>query len=114
MRTEREIQNDNVAGLLKLIKENPDLRVVSMVDSEVVASDDYSSWLGSFGTAEIDYIWNNGERIFFKSHDEEELIQNELDDIDQDVDHSIAEDMAVKQVRSYTWEKVIVVWIGVP
>lgn len=36
--------------LLKLIKENPDLPIVPMVDSEVV-QDDFGYWLGAWGAS---------------------------------------------------------------
>lgn len=114
MRTEIEIQKENVTILLNLIKENPELRILPMVDCDVIASDEYTSWVGSFGKAEVDLIWNDGERIYINSHDEEELIQNELDDIDRTIDDSIAEALAEEIVKNYNWEKVIVVWIGLP
>lgn len=114
MKTDMEIQNENVQTLIKLIKENPELRIVPIVDSKIVASDGFSTWLGSFGEAEIDYVWDSGERVYFNSHDEEELIQDELDDIDPEIDDSIAEAAAVQRVSNFAWEKVIVVWIGLP
>ena len=114
MKTQTEIQKENVKILLDLIKENPDLPIVPMVDGEIVASDEHTSWLGSFGTAEIDHIWNNGERIYIDSHDEDELIQNILDEIPAEVDDKIAETTAIEAVKNYEWEKVIIVWIGLP
>lgn len=114
MRTEIDIQKENVQSLLNLIKENPELKIVPMVDTEIVADDGYSSWLGSFGKAEIDQIWNSGERIFFKSQDEEELVQNILDEIPLEIDDATAERTANDIVEKYEWEKVIVVWIGLP
>jgi len=114
MKTESKIQKENVAILLKLIKQNPKLKIVPMVDSEIVADDCFSSWLGSFGESEIDYIWDNGERIYFKSIHEEELIQDILEDIPQEISDSIAEKTAIETVGKYEWEKVIVVWIGLP
>ena len=122
MRTEMEIQNENVTILLNLIKENPSLRIMPMVDYEVVASDDFSSWAGSFGKSAVDYIWNNGERIYFKSTDEKQLIENEVDDIENEVQYfheshpmwRTIEDRAKERVSQYQWEKVIVVWIGLP
>lgn len=71
----KQDSKENVAELLNLIKENPDLPIVPMVDSEIVASDEHTNWLGSFGKAEIDYVWDNGERIYFKSNDEEDLLE---------------------------------------
>lgn len=43
-------QTTNTENLLKLIKENPSLPIVLMVDYEVVGGD-YGRWLGSFGSA---------------------------------------------------------------
>jgi len=39
--------------LLQLIKENPDLPVIPMVDSDVVAGDEYGYWIGSIGKCEV-------------------------------------------------------------
>ncbi len=117
MKTELEIQAENVKFLLKLIKENPDLKIVPMVDSDVVADDGYSSWMGSFGKAEIDYIWITDERIYFKSIDEEELIEEELDKIAEDEPNPMEqpmEQLAEERVKNYSWEKVIAVWITTP
>lgn len=122
MRTEMEIQNKNVQTLLKLIKENPGLRILPMVDYEIVADDTFTSWAGSFGNSELDYIWDNGERIYFKSDDEEQLIEDEMDNIDSSAqvlheNHPLwqpLEKRAKERVDQYQWEKVIVVWIGLP
>lgn len=122
MRTEIEIQKENIQSLLNLIKKYPELRIVPMVDSEIVADDGYSSWLGSFGKAEIDHIWNSGERIYFKSDDKEKLVENEIENIESEAQilherHPFwrpIEERAVERVESYGWEKVIVVWIGLP
>lgn len=123
MRTEIEIQKENVQSLLDLIKENPDLKIFFMIDAEIVAEDDISRWwAGSFGKAEIDHIWNRGERIFFKSLDEEELIEKEIENIESAAqifheNHPLylqIADRAAERVEGYGWEKVIVVWIGLP
>lgn len=39
--------------LLQLMKENPDLPVIPMVDSDVVAGDEYGYWMGSIGKCEV-------------------------------------------------------------
>lgn len=114
MKTQSEIQKENVVVLLNLIKENPDLPIVPIVESDVIASDDYSSWQGSFGQSEIDYTWNDGERINLYSQDFEELVQKVIDDIDPDVDDAIAEKTANDTVEDYSWDKVIAVQIGLP
>lgn len=107
MKTELEIQTENVKVLFKLIKENPELKIVPMVDSDVVVDDGYSSWMGSFGKAEIDYIWITDERIYFKSIDEEELIENEIDKIADDEPNPMKqpiEQLAEERVKNYEWE----------
>lgn len=121
MKTQSEIQKENVAELLNLIKENPDLPIVPMVDNEIVASDEHTNWLGSFGKAEIDYVWDNGERIYFKSNDEEYLLEKEFDLIYDEIfsnnvepDPAIINQMATTRVNEYEWEKSIVVYIGLP
>ena len=122
MRTEFEIQKENVQSLLDLIKENPDLKILPMIDAEIVADDTYGWWAGSFGKAEIDHIWNNGERIYFKSGAEEDLIESEIENIESEAQilhdsHPLwrpIEERAAERVKGYGWEKVIVVWIGLP
>ena len=59
----------NAENLLKLIKDNPDLPVIPMVDGEI-PGDDCGYWLGAWGTAQIDeYILTN-ERVVYKSDDD--------------------------------------------
>lgn len=86
MKKEIEIQQENVNELIRLINENPKLRVLPIVNSEVVGSDDWESWLGKFGRAELDYIWQDEERIYFKSVDDEELIDNKLEVLESNQD----------------------------
>lgn len=63
-----EKERKNREELFKLMQKNPDLPVVPMVDSEIVA-DDCGYWLGSWGSAEVDeyFISERAERVFFKS-----------------------------------------------
>lgn len=46
------MNNKNTEKLLELIKNNPELPVVTMVDSDVVA-DDCGRWMGKFGVCEV-------------------------------------------------------------
>ena len=65
--------------LIKLIQENPDLPIVPLVDGDICWDSGY--WLGSFGTASIEYIGIVGERYYddvesfkeayYDRHDEE-------------------------------------------
>ena len=62
----------NTEQLLSLIKENPDLPIVPLVDSEVVDYDNYNWWLGEWGKAEITEYYLGREHIHFKDEDDEE------------------------------------------
>lgn len=64
-------EKNNREELFRLMQENPDLPVVPMVDSEIVA-DDCGYWLGSWGRACVDeyFISEQAERVFFKSDDD--------------------------------------------
>lgn len=65
---EKERQNRD--ELLKLIRENPDLPIVPMVDAEIVG-DDYGCYLGAWGPAYVDdYLITLDGRVCFKSDDD--------------------------------------------
>ena len=100
--------------MLKLIENNPDLEILPMVNSEVVAGDGYACWCGSFGTSEIDYVWADSDRVYFRSHDEDEMIDDLMEDLDgtQFPNLEALEKEATKRIDEYQWQKVIVVYIG--
>lgn len=120
-------QQLNIETLMELIKENPELDIVPMVANEVCAGDDFSSWLGSWGSAEIDYVhmpdWNDehrildAERIYFKSTDEDDIKERLFDYFEAGnpawSDDYIEEKLEEKY-RELDWEKVITVYIGLP
>lgn len=115
MSEETEIQQENIKTLIQLAKENPDLRIVPMVDSDVVAADGYAYWTGSWGEAKIDELWVDDERVYFKSIDEENLVDKFYDEYDGDLTYE--EDIgayAEKKVNELNWEKVIAVYVGTP
>lgn len=53
----------NTVELIRLIQENPDLPVVPLVNGEI-CWDDFCYWLGSFGTASVEYIGILGDRYY--------------------------------------------------
>jgi len=110
MRTEMEIQQENIKKLIELAQENPDLRIVPMVNTECVNSDDYSYWIANWGKAEIDEIWcyEGGERLYSRSNDYDTLVDEAMDEIvcDDEVNWDI---VAKAKVDAYEWEKVITV-----
>lgn len=66
-----EKEKNNRAELFRLMQENPDLPIVPMVNSDVVA-DDCGYWLGAWGRAYVDeyFISERAEQVFFKSDDD--------------------------------------------
>lgn len=57
-------QKNNIELLLNLIKENPELEIVPMVDGEVCQGDEYSYWMGKWGSAIIDQVYHSDDRIY--------------------------------------------------
>lgn len=53
--------------IVDLVNREPNLPIYAMVDTEVVAGDDYSGWLGSFRRAEIDSLYNGREKTWLLS-----------------------------------------------
>ena len=110
MKKEIEIQQENINNLIKLAKENPNLEIIPMVDSEVVSSDDFNCWRGKWGKAEIDEIYCEDERIYFKSSDFEELVDEYIERYEGHLINEIEiEEWAEEQVKNLPWEKVITV-----
>lgn len=65
--------SENIKTLLELIKENPELPIVPMVDSEIVG-DGCGRWNGSWGTTRIDrYLTTKDDwepQIIFESDED--------------------------------------------
>lgn len=116
METEKiEQQKEKLRTLLELIEQNPDLRILPMVESQVVAEDGYSWWSAEWGNARIEEVYGTDERVYIRSDDEEELVEeltwNEAFII------GLSETEAIKKaeeiVANYKWEKVIAVAITI-
>lgn len=111
--------NENLLKLIELVKENPKLRVVPLVDSAVVIDDGYSYWLGSIGKPRLDDIYMPADHIYLKSNDKDELVEQFLDDryfdaIFQTYPEKEQYQKAKAHVASLSWEPVIVVPIQTP
>lgn len=101
--------------IIKLIEENPDLPIVPMVDSEVVA-DDCGYWQGEWGRCEVTEFYNGREYIHFRDDDEEDVL-NDLagcrygyDPQGRDI-YDLSDDEWDKLYNSIKWIKCIVVYI---
>ena len=118
-------QPTNIKNLLELIKKNPGLEILPRVNTEVIGSDDHAWWLGSFGKARIDEIWNDGEDIYIRSEDEDDLIDDYIESRDDDknwhngrwvmLTDAEKEQIAKEEIeKNYDWKKCILVWISTP
>lgn len=110
-----EKEKNNREELFKLMQENPDLPIVPMVDSYVVA-DDGGYWLGSWGGSYVDeYFYSEqAERYFFKSDDDVfDVLERCLNDEDFE-----ALPESEEECRPYydklPWTKAIIVYINLP
>ena len=108
----KKTQKERLAELFRLIKENPELPILPMVDSEIVADDFCARWTGSCGSAEIkDYIIGN-ERVYFKDDDDAETV---LSDCRGGVDYwEQPEDVVEREYNNLPWIRAIVVNIDLP
>ena len=112
---EIEKQKLNIATLLELTTKNPDLEIVPMVDTDIVGSDEFSWWTANWGNASIEEIYNNDERVYIRSKDEQKLVDNAFNffELNPTLTDEEAEKKAIEEVKNYDWEKVIAVRITV-
>lgn len=107
------MNNKYTEQLIQLIKENPHLPIVPMVDSEI-CWDDCGYWMGQFGPSMVGEYTLYNERFY---DDKEEFIEcyyndtcddGRYDDLeDEEIDKCIAEE------TEYMWTKAIIVYINV-
>ena len=106
-------QKENLNHLMMLIKNNPDLPLYPMVDSEIVSDDSFSWWLGRWGSSSIEDVWNNDERIYIRSEDEYQLIEDLWDSMESNgLDDDQLRQLAKEEVEQYPWKTVITVKIN--
>lgn len=103
--------------IIKLIEENPDLPIIPMVDSEVVA-DDYGYWLGKWGRCEVTEYYLGREKVHFKDDDEEDVLNDMVgcryshDQQGRDI-YDLTDDEWDALYKSIPWTKAIVVYITI-
>lgn len=107
--------NNNITELLRLVKENPDLPILPMVDGEIVCGDEYGRWVGSFGKCRVDeYVidkWYGDGCIQFKDDDDDRLIEG----IAEHKYNGTEEDYQRAEEELKTmWIKAIIVNIDLP
>ena len=105
--------NEKITELLRLIKENPDLPILPMVDGEICAGDDYGYWSGSWGTARVDefLISKHNDSIHFKSDDDvfDVLERNLTDEEFEKLPETESE--CRPYFDALPWKKAIIVFI---
>ena len=106
----------NLEEFLRLIQENPDLRIIPMIHEEIVADDCYSWWMGEWGHAEVNEIYRGREHIHFKTDDEEDVLCDMVgckygDTKDGRDVYDLSDEEWIELFNSLEWEKVIVVYI---
>lgn len=112
--TEKERQNRE--ELFRLMRENPDLPVVPMVDTEVVADDAFAWWMGSWGSAQVQeyLILKNEDGIVFKDNfDVFDVLEKYLPDKEFDALPE-TESECMPFYEALPWIKAITVYIGTP
>lgn len=55
--------NEKIKELIKLSEENPYLKIISMVDTEVCGGDDYSHWVGNIESVKKDIYWQDDDNL---------------------------------------------------
>lgn len=110
-----EKQKENISILLDLIKDNPELEILPMVATECVFSDDYNYWMAEWGEARVDEYCHSDERIYFKSINYDELIEEYVDKTIEPQGILTEEEfyqLAKDKIDGLDWIKAIVVHIN--
>lgn len=110
-----EKERKNREELFRLMQGHPELPVVPMVDSDIVA-DDGGYWIGSWGSARIDeyLIAERSGKILFRSDGDvfdalyEYLSYEEYEDLPE------ADEGCRPYYDNLPWVKAIIVYINLP
>ena len=98
---------------LEIVKENPTLPIIAMVDSEIVADEGYAWWLGSFGESFVGHYYNNDSRVYVREHEDENDIFEDCF-CTEDFDENITDEEISKVVDNLKWIRAILVRIELP
>lgn len=109
------INKNNINKLVELIKTNPDLPIIPMVDAEIVG-DDYGYWMGNWGRCEVTEYYLGREKVHFKDDDEEDVLSDMLDcrygynREGKDI-YTLSDSEWEDIYNSLPWQKAIIVYI---
>lgn len=113
------MNKDITKQLLQLVKDNPDLPIVPLVDYEVCCGDDFAYWLGSFVSCKCGNYALYNERVWLDDEEEElkeaYFYENACEErydkniyTQDEIEHRLVED------TKNLWHKAIIVFIGLP
>lgn len=111
-----EKEKENREKLFQLMRENPELPVVAMVNSEVVADTGYGRWTGAFGYVYIAEYVIGLTSIHFREEDDPSAVEYAVRDV---LDCHSREDIKTEKqeleaYRKLPWIKAIIVDIDLP
>lgn len=123
------MRNKATEKLLTLAAQHPELPIEALVDSEVVASDDFNTWWGDVFDVSIEELWgypNEDGKTWTK--DEalgdvfdfadyfSEYLGDRHDDYEMvlDMDYRDAEKVIKEWIEEIPWKKYIVLHVGTP
>ncbi len=107
-----ELHMNAISEFCNLVKENPNLPVLCMVDSDVVADDSYCRYGATIGHSRIDRYVCVSERIYF--YDDEDFFDILEKIYDYELLQSKSQSELIKMYNELNWVKVIVLSIDEP
>lgn len=115
-RRENERRRKYREELFELMRENPELPVVPMVDAEIVADDGYARWLGAWGSSEVGEYVIGEEKVHFREKDDFEEVERTLTDgeVSYDEFEAMSDEEAEAAYAGLPWIKAIIVNIDLP
>lgn len=117
-----EKQTENLIELFNLIRKRPDLPIVAMVDSDIVADDGYCFWMGEWGRCEIDkYIAHESYGVIFYEQGRPDIVDifEKFFDygkcgIDEESPDEQALPLMKEKIDTLDWTEAIIVHIDLP
>jgi len=94
--------NKKIEELIKLTKENPDMEITVMVETEVCHDNSFAYWRGIIARIEIDTIWQPDETTFIGDEEiTDEIYNNICDDLPDDLTDDERQRFIEKEYKDY-------------
>lgn len=104
--------NEKTVKLLQLIKENPELPIVPMVNYKG-CSEDCGYWTGKFGDVNVEEYAVYNERLYTDKDELKEQYCNDNEDFFEGLSDKETEKLLEKKTGHW-WIKAIIVYIELP